>query len=449
MEKFYEKFQKSKKNGEKLKEPKKNRASLKEFNYKKAEKPIFKDFSKESFDASLILKDGMKDFGFLGKNEKYVLENFDEIVQHSSPLSAKQLLNLPKCINSLSHSLTDDRENRRLGYMNSVEDLSAYTRYFSWWNIVRLVKVFSKFREEDFNLSDEDFCADLGSGPLTVVISLWLSFPKLRNLKLTWYCLDISSKALSLGEDLYYSVAAKCPPPSENAEPSWNIIRVKGELGTNLKNKVKLITAANMFNEINQNTTKTYESCACESVKTLLNYAKGDASFFIFEPGLPNAAHFISLCRSQFILNGKSIFAPCTHIEKCCMNGKNARKGGKSKWCNFALTTEDSPKKLLKLSDSANLSKTRLTMSFIFAGTKKYIEEKDSSVLSVRIASDSFLLPPFKSAFYACSEKGFLIICDKKNCGIKSGDLLQIKLNKKFESLPLDSKSGAKIIVIG
>ena len=311
------------------------------------------------------------------------------------------------------------------------------------------MKVFSKFREEDFNLSDEDFCADLGSGPLTVVISLWLSFPKLRNLKLTWYCLDISSKALSLGEDLYYSVAAKCPPPSENAEPSWNIIRVKGELGTNLKNKVKLITAANMFNEINQNTTKTYESCACESVKTLLNYAKGDASFFIFEPGLPNAAHFISLCRSQFILNGKSIFAPCTHTEKCCMNGKNARKGGKSKWCNFALTTEDSPKKLLKLSDSANLSKTRLTMSFIFAGTKKYIEEKDSSVLSVRIASDSFLLPPFKSAFYACSEKGFLIICDKKNCGIKSGDLLQIKLNKKFESLPLDSKSGAKIIVIG
>ena len=79
----------------------------------------------------------------------------------------------------------------------------------------------------------------------------------------------------------------------------------------------------------------------------------------------------------------------------------------------------------------------------------KYIEEKDSSVLSIRIASDSFLLPPFKSAFYACSEKGFLIICDKKNCGIKSGDLLQIKLNKKFESLPLDSKSGAKIIVIG
>ena len=45
MEKFYEKFQKSKKNGEKLKEPKKNRASLKEFNHKKVEKPIFKDFS--------------------------------------------------------------------------------------------------------------------------------------------------------------------------------------------------------------------------------------------------------------------------------------------------------------------------------------------------------------------------------------------------------------------
>ena len=41
MEKFYEKFQKSKKNGEKLKNPKKNRASLKEFNHKKSGKTDF------------------------------------------------------------------------------------------------------------------------------------------------------------------------------------------------------------------------------------------------------------------------------------------------------------------------------------------------------------------------------------------------------------------------
>ena len=149
MEKFYEKFQKSKKNVEKLKNNKKNRSRSEEFRQKKIEKNVFKDFSKESSDADLILKDGMKDFSFLGKNEKSVLENFDEIVQHASPLNAKQLLNLPKSINSLSHSLTDERENRRLGYMNCVEDLSAYARYFSWWNIVRLVKVFSKFRKEN------------------------------------------------------------------------------------------------------------------------------------------------------------------------------------------------------------------------------------------------------------------------------------------------------------
>lgn len=442
MEKFYEKFQNSAKN-KKSKEKKSYKSEV-----KKSFRPQ-KDFSKSEeeifLDAKLISVKNLFNKFNLEENAKFVLENFDSIVKNALSLNSRQVQNLPKSINSLSHSLTDERENRRLGYMNSTEELSSYIHYFTWWNLVRLIKIFSNFTEKDFNLNDGDFCADFGSGPLTVIIALWLSCPDLRNKKLTWYCVDISSRAMALGEDIFYSVAAKCPPKNQNSESFWKIIRVKGELGVSLKNKVKFISCANMFNEINQNTEKSYEEIAKSSVKTLINYGQKDCSFFILEPGIPNSAHFISLCRDEFIQNKKEILSPCTHKEKCCMNGKNAKKGGKSKWCNFDFLTEDAPLKLLKLSEQANLAKNRVVLSFIFAGDFKN-QQVQNDFINCRIASDSFLLSNNKKGFYACSQIGFLLISVQKNVNLKSGDLITFELKSPVERLKTDSKSGAKII---
>lgn len=386
----------------------------------------------------------------LPADSRQVLENFDQIVQSASPLNSRQIYALPKNINALSHSLTDERDSRRIGYMNATEQLSAYVRYFTWWNIVRLTKVFSNLPEECFNLNDGDFCADFGSGPLTVVIALWLSRPELRNKKLSWYCVDISSGAMALGENIFLSIAAKCPPSDENAESSWNIIRVKGETGISLRNKVQFVTSANMFNEISQKSDKTYEDLAKSSVQTLMSYGTENCRYFITEPGVPNCAHFISLARDNFIENGLEIFAPCTHAEKCCMNGKHAKMGGKAKWCNFAFTTEDAPSKLLKLSEQANLTKERAVLSFVFAGKKLKAVENSSGdkKLEFRIASDQFWLPGNMAGFYACSEEGLLLVCGKSAGKLHSGDYVSVKLNTKVEQLYKDEKSGAKKIIL-
>ena len=142
-----------------------------------------------------------KMFGKLGKAETDIVQNFDSILQNINHLSSKQIFALSQNINELSHELTDERGNRRNGYMNETIKLSAYAHYFMWWNIFRMTSLFADLPQNAFSdLQDGDYCLDLGSGPLTLVISLYLARPELRKLKLNWYCMDISQKSMSLGE---------------------------------------------------------------------------------------------------------------------------------------------------------------------------------------------------------------------------------------------------------
>ena len=77
------------------------------------------------------------------KDAAEIIENFDDIVSSSHPLNSKQKALLPQQIRALSHNLTDERGDRRLGYMNETTALSAYVHYFLWWNLVRLTRLFS------------------------------------------------------------------------------------------------------------------------------------------------------------------------------------------------------------------------------------------------------------------------------------------------------------------
>ena len=79
-----------------------------------------------------------------------IIENFDKIIQNIRPLNSRQMQQLPENIRSLSHQMTDDRAARRLGYMNENIQLSSYVRYFTWWNLVRLTRLFSNLPEASF-----------------------------------------------------------------------------------------------------------------------------------------------------------------------------------------------------------------------------------------------------------------------------------------------------------
>lgn len=400
------------------------------------------------FDISKIPPDAVK-----------VIEKFDELVQGVRPLNSRQLQLLPENIRKLSHQLTDERASRRLGYMNENVQLSSYVRYYTWWNLVRLVRLFSNLPEESFPAEDA-VCLDLGSGPLTLVTALFLARPELRQRKLTWYCLDLSASSLALGEDLFLSVCAKL-----NSDP-WKIIRVKGSFGETIKQKASFVTCANMFNELDQASDMPPEFKVKKYYEQLVRYAGKSARFLLIEPGVPKASRTLSLLRDRFIKDGSYIIAPCPHAGDCPMNGFKAYTGSKNKWCNFAFETREAPEKLQQLSQKAKLPKERATLSFISiikgedlrqAQAPHAIQETGEAQNSlIRITSDEFRLPDYMSGYYACSKEGLALVqlpafnntrLPKPPFRPDCGDLIEVKKIKP-DSLPKDEKSGSIIIKI-
>ena len=407
-----------------------------------------------------ILKESLFNPKKLPKEAEEVLKDFDTIIQGLLPLNSKQFSKLPDHIRELSHQLTDERDTRRTAYMNEKVTLSAYTRYFMWWNLVRLTRLFSNIDLSKADIKDGDACIDLGSGPLTAVIALWLSRPELRALNLTWYCVDISPTALSLGEDLFLSVAARTL--SEEMENKWKIIRVKGQMGTSIKRKAKLLICANMFNEVFQSESRPLDFLAKKYSEDLTRYGDKKTSYRVIEPGIPRSARFISLLRDTFIRKDMTITAPCSHCEICPMDGrllkgphmnKTADSNRTGKWCNFAFPVKNAPEKLQKLSAAAKIPKERVVLSFVFATpaaeenkglvkNESAAQKSDKTVL-LRIASDPIRLSE-KIGFYACSRLGLVLYIPKTGQLTFSGDLVEVSLPKREPKK--DFKSGAIII---
>ncbi len=382
---------------------------------------------------------------------KKILQDFDQIAQSSMPANSKQLVVLPKQIRELSHQMTDDRGSRRLGYMNEKTFLASYVRYFMWWNLVRLTRLFANL-DFDF-LSDGDVCLDIGSGPLTLPCALWLSRPDLRKKKLVWYVMDISQLALSLGEEIFLSVAA-----ATGGEP-WKIVRVKGPLGTAVKEKAAFVTCANMFNEILQKQSEPPDFLAKKYSQSLFKYLdfgeQASPAIFLAEPGTPGSGRFVSLMRDAFIRRGLFAAAPCPHQQNCPMDGRRLGKGGATgKWCNFAFDTDDAPKKLLALSAKAGIPKERAVISFVYARAETACKPKTCGGL-LRIASDIIRVPAAEPGqkprigHYACSEQGLVLALSKGGHRVYSGDLVEIENAGKPKSGPArDAKTGALIVEI-
>lgn len=430
------------------------------------------------------------------EESRKIIQEFDKIVADVRGMSGKQKVSLYGAIKNLSHQLTDDRNSRRLGYMNSANYISAYINYFMWWNLVRLTRLFANLPKtafESLENSQNPVAIDVGSGTLTVVIALWLARPELRSKRITWYCMDLSQTALAAGENLYLSIAAKTikneegaglppgvqatlsptPPSPRGDAPKtpltpWNIVRVKGAFGTSIKEKADFISCGNVFNEILQRNEMPTDFLAKKYTDELLSYLKNESStLLLVEPGDPHSARFISLMRDALIRKDYTPVSPCPHTESCPMagrtNGKTTNAFGKNaKWCNFAFDTDSAPKNLLRLSEKAGLPKERASLSFIVA--KKSVDAEQAlsdtpAKLSdrklndqpektfIRIASDFIRLPDLhKSGYYACSEFGLLLAIDESHIQPKNGELLAIK---KPDSLSIrDKKSGAIIVSI-
>ncbi|GAB1481905.1 hypothetical protein MASR2M78_07200 [Treponema sp.] len=163
------------------------------------------------------------------------LDAFLDLIEKTQPLPGRFRSQLPRDVADLSHSLTDQRSDRDDGYLGKPAQLSAYLRYFLPWNLYRLVRLLPSL---PLNLKDGDAITDLGSGPLTVPIALWLSRPELRSLHLEFRCLDRTGKVLEAGNKLFAALVVGTNSP-------WKIRTIRGSLGARIDGpKAALVTAA-------------------------------------------------------------------------------------------------------------------------------------------------------------------------------------------------------------
>lgn len=390
----------------------------------------------------------------LPAESRQTLENFETLVQGVRPLSSRQLLRLPENIRDVSHLLTDQRGGRRMGYLNDTVYLSAYMRYFQWWNLLRLTRLFEGLKPSQLNVPDNGICLDIGSGPLTVPIALWLARPDLREKKLTWYCLDHSQTALSLGEELYLAVAARSIADSaleqKSLEP-WRIIRVKGELGVQVRQRAHLVTAANVFNEVVEESGKPPEFTAKRAADIIMHYKEAAAQVLVVEPGTPPAVRFLTAFRGALARKGLTVVSPCPQGMEWTAGSVEGRgcscpmDGGRgNKWCHFTFFTEDAPQKLQKLSSRAGLPKERASLAFVLASSSAPKSSAKESQLEIRVISEPIKLPGERTGYYGCSRLGLVLV--ESATSLAPGALLHVQ---EPRSPRQDKKSGALVIKLG
>jgi len=362
------------------------------------------------------------------------------------PMRRQHRRELPGDIRRLSHLLTDERDDLRRDYLSDPAALSAYMRYFLPWNIYRLGTLFAGLALDPGGDTPGNAATiiDLGAGPLTAPLALWISRPHLRKRPLTFICVDRAPKPMRLGLDVLHSLAK-----AQGGLAPWKITLVKGPLDARLREKGDLIIMANALNEVLQRGEGELLEAAEDLARHLTDMLTPTGALCVVEPGVRPSAHLIAALRRGFLHRGLKPLAPCPHTEVCPMSGR-----GYTAWCHFNFDAEAAPGWLKKLSDEARLPKDNVSLSFLnFSAKGRKLEAGEGKSL-IRAVSGPFELPAPDGAFalrrfgqYACSERGLtLLSMPQKHLVALPGTLLEAAWPDFPEK---DAKSGALVLPLG
>ena len=316
------------------------------------------------------------------------LERFGDILKKVWPLKTKHRDHLKYDIRDMSRHLTNERSERRVDYMGDAKFLSPYLTYFLPWNLYRMSRLFSGL---ELDVPDGAEIADLGSGPITAVIALWMSRPHLRSRKLNFTCMDRAPKSLQAGLKLFKAMAGEDTP--------WRIKTVKAAFTDRINRKADLIIAANAFNELDWS-GRTARPQAEKLTKHMINATKESGRILLIETGVRLTGRIIAEMRAQFIEQDFKPLAPCPHSGECSMPAL----GHGAPWCHFNFSVKKAPKWLQMLSGEANLEKDGVSMNFL------YLSAKGSKEFgAIRTISEPFRLHGGQGQ-YACSDRGLTLV---------------------------------------
>ncbi len=105
------------------------------------------------------------------------LLGFERLLKGVFPMRPKHRAALAGQIRTLSGYLTVDRDQLPRDYMNQPPLLGAYLHYFLPWNLYRQGRLLAGL---DLCIKPGSRILDLGAGPLTFLLALWLARPGMR-----------------------------------------------------------------------------------------------------------------------------------------------------------------------------------------------------------------------------------------------------------------------------
>ena len=386
------------------------------------------------------------------------LEQLFLVLDRVMPMNGSQKRDLAMACRDLSALLTTERDGLSRPYWTSPRLTSAYLRYFLPWNLVRLSALLPGL---DFGrIPAEPLILDMGSGPLTLPLALWLSRPDLRSRPVTLVASDTTPHILELGRNIFEGMRAALDP-----ESPW-IIRTMRSSVTQAPRRLYakpgslwMACMGNVLNEMEERRARPGHQIG-DRMRELLESAADmlceDGLILSVEPGTRQGGRLVSHLRKSalggvdeepeygdltaFALREEQAgrredddddwdddmddfglpplfepLAPCPHAGRCPMLNKRT-----TAWCHVNAPAEHAPAALRELSARAGLDKDSISLSFLLL---RKIREEDMEhfsdeqpqpkgrPVSARIVSDAFVVPGYPGrARYACSPLGLALI---------------------------------------
>lgn len=422
------------------------------------------------------------------------------------PLAAAHARSLPQDVASLSRLLTVERAHLHQPYWASPALTSAYLYYFLPWNVLRQARLLSALPLPDprswLEQGRRPLLLDMGSGPLSLPIALWLARPEWRALPLSVLALDASSQPLELGRDLLRALA------EELGEPVWEVRTVRASLGQAARQLSRmagqrarggqgeeapalwLASAANVLNEMlsggGAGRTGRREDAAwdedegmgmsdaqgafrdtredglfAQRLESVLDSLEevlegGDAelpaSLLVVEPGTRLGGTTVMRLRGAALERGLVPLAPCTHAADCPLERGRSGRG----WCHVTFDCAGVPDWLAQLSEAAGLAKDSLSLAPLLLSTAaetvqdgldaRMAETAADGLLSraaLRVLSAPFDVPGLPGrARYACGVGGLALLGDAES--LPSGGLVEADIP---EHPRFDRRSGALLLL--
>ncbi len=425
----------------------------------------------------------------------FVRRGLDALVQAVDlvmPLNTARRRDLPDACRDLSVLLTTERDGLERPYWTSPRLTSAYLRYFLPWNLVRLTALLpglsltapatlpsgtEEGKSTAASADDTFLIFDLGSGPCTFPLALWLARPDLRRLPVTVVASDSAPHPLDLGRRIFDALRAELDPASP-----WTLRTLRAPLHAaprQLRGHPRLITLGNALHDLEARGRRggpVLDRLAALSDDAARLLAPG-GRLLVVEPGTRQGGRLTATLRDAALGRGARAdedeenrdgrkddwfepaggtgaprfrpLAPCPHSGPCPMPAK-----GVTAWCHVNAPAEAAPTALTELSRAAGLTKESVSLAFLLLErlndnaprsarpTRASSRTGGPERLLARLASDAFVLPGAPGrARYACTERGLALIPDA--AFLPPGALCEVTPTPRA-----DAKSGARIMTL-